>query len=139
MSREKLFCFNIPGYSDEANTEAKPFLREDGLDTINDFCDRNLLVDPSMKDAESYFHYTNEYPEGVAKYVKHDITVEVTFPKDGISRGWCSEDTPDPRKFKTGGEECHRRLADVLLDGCNKQTQGETKGGFLEDGVSILR
>ena len=134
-STEQLFCLSNPVYKDPPATT---FKRDDALDTINNFCAKNLLVDPDAPDPNRVFQvHTNEWPEGIARYSEHGISIEVSFPKDEYGKKpYCPKDAPPQQKFKTGGDDCQRILKNKIVDDCDTNTVDKKKGGFLEDSVS---
>lgn len=134
-STETMFCFSK--YPPDAVEGIKNFTRDEALDTISEFCDRNLVADPNAADpGTSFGQNNNDWPKGVARHLKNGILAEVTFPKDSYGKSWCPEDTPKQQAFETGGDECLRRFKDKLIDGCDTDSEDEKEGGYLEEAVS---
>ena len=127
-NRETLVCVSDPRYSANDRKNLDTFDRNTALDAINDFCGKDLTADPEVKDPR--FSQHGDWPKGVAKGGKNGIAISVTFVDI------CPGDTPKNQKFQTGGPDCHRRLADVIIDQCDTNANQKKWGGSLVESVS---
>ena len=128
-SREALLCATGPSFKDTDRSDSDTFTRDRAMASIDDFCGKDLLADPKAKDPK--FSQDGKWPEGVAKGGLDQMEIDVTW-----AEGVCNGDTPDKEKFKTGGPECKRKLADLLVDKCDTNTREKKMGGFLIESVS---
>ena len=128
-NRETLVCASDPRYSENDRKNLDTFSRASALDAIDDFCSKNLTADPEVTDPK--FSQHGDWPEGVAKGGKNDIIISVTFVNI------CPGDTPKNRKFPTGGTDCHRRLANMIIDQCDTNMNQKKWGGSLIESVGF--
>ena len=108
------------------------------LDAIDDFCAKDLEFDPKKANSkkgrlEAQTGFSQDGKWSWPKTSKNGITIEV------VNGETCDKDTPkENKKFKTGGPACKRKLADLILDGCDTNTRQNKKGGSLLESVSLL-
>ena len=131
INREHLVCASNPSYSASDRQSLNPFTRGAALGAINDFCGRNLLADPNAKDTSQY----GNWPKGISEGGNNGVSITVTFPR-GIGSEFCPSDTPKVQQFQTGGPDCHRRLADLIVHGCDVDNPSKKLGGSLIESVS---
>lgn len=97
---------------------------------INDFCGKDLLADPSVKDQKGGFSQDGNWPKGIARGGAKGVGIMVTFLP-----GCKPPDTPKSSSFKTGGPDCHRILKDTILDKCDTNPGQKKRGGSLVSAV----
>ncbi len=95
------------------------------------FAARTSFADPSVKDETGGFSQFGKWPKGVARGGwQNGITIQVTFP------GGCKDpDTPKDNSFKTGGPDCHRILADKIVNNGDTGPGQQKRGGSLVSSV----
>jgi len=137
-SRETVVCGSDPRYSEADRARWHAFDPKDAHDAISEFCGKDLLADPAAVDKSGGFSQNGDWPTGIAKGGKSGISIEVSFHTNTDLGALCGADTPKNQAFKTGGDDCQRRLGKMVVDGCDTDKDGQKKGGWLVDSVSLL-
>lgn len=135
INREHLICSSDPRYTASEKQNLHPFTRDDAIGAIEEFCSKDLLADPEAKDTSGDFSQSGDWPKGIAKGGKKGVAISVTFPS-GISSEFYPTDTPKARHLQAGGPDCRRRLADLIVDGCDGNDASKKMGGSLIESVS---
>ncbi len=139
-SREIVICGSDPRYSEDIRATYNPFDPSVAYGAIKDFCDKNLLADPAAVDPNGGFSQYGDWPEGIAKggtTGAHAIRIEVGFRTPEELHPWC-DGVPENQAFKTGGDDCERRLGKVIVGRCDTEKDAQKRGGILIDPVSAF-
>lgn len=128
-TRETVVCASDPRYSNTDRAAWHPFDPTDAHRAIDNFCQQNLVADPNAHDTGYGFSQYGKWPPGIARGGMNGVFIEVTFPS------LCPADTPKKQAFKTGGDDCERRLGKMVVDGCDTKPGAPKLGGSLVDSV----
>ncbi|KAL8768306.1 MAG: hypothetical protein Q9209_005445 [Squamulea sp. 1 TL-2023] len=136
-SRESVICGTDPRYFEAERALWVPFDLNAAYEAIDVFCGQDLLADPAVVDRTGGFSQYGDWPKGIAKGGKRPVYIDVTFHSHDDLGGLCGLDTPTNQAFKTGGDQCRKKMRKVV-DGCDTSEGAQKKGGWLVDSVSLV-
>lgn len=127
-----MVCTSDPRYTDALHVGTNAFDRDAAVKAIKDFCGKNLLFDPDVKDNTSSLSQYGDWPTGIAKGSgKAGTGIDVNAST--LCKG---QDTPKNQKFETGGLDCTHNVQSLIIDKCDVKPGDKKKEGSLISSVS---
>lgn len=107
--QETLVCTSDPRYTDALHVGTNAFDRDAAVKAIKDFCGKNLLFDPDVKDNTSSLSQYGDWSTGIAKGSgKAGTGIDVNAST--LCKG---QDPPKNQKFETGGLQFHAQCSEL--------------------------